>query len=52
MQINDMLIGGMDIVGIYCVDLTPTIGKQVKNKNDKLKRVYILIKFLFFIDFN
>jgi len=32
MQIHDMLIGGMDIVGIYCVDLTPTIGKQVLTK--------------------
>ena len=25
-----MLVGGIDILGMYCVDLTPAIGKQVK----------------------
>jgi len=29
MQIHDMLVGGMDILGVYCVDLSPSVGKQV-----------------------
>ena len=29
MQIHDMLVGGMDILGVYCVDLSPSVGRQV-----------------------
>lgn len=29
LQIHDMLVGGMDILGIYCVDSTAAIGKQI-----------------------
>lgn len=29
LQVHDMLVGGIDILGIYCVDLTPSIAKQV-----------------------
>lgn len=29
MQIHDMLVGGNDILGVYCVDLSPSVGKQV-----------------------
>jgi hypothetical protein len=31
-----MLVGGMDILGVYCADVTATIGKQViKTQKDK-----------------
>jgi hypothetical protein len=31
-----MLVGGMDILGVYCADMTATIGKQVM-KAEKVK---------------
>lgn len=31
-QIHDMLVGGLDILGIYCVDLAPSIGRQILYK--------------------
>ncbi len=41
-----MLVGGIDILGMYCVDLTPAIGKQViinfflGFKNIKIKNLF------------
>jgi hypothetical protein len=26
-----MLIGGMDVLGIYCIDSTPSVAKQVRS---------------------
>jgi hypothetical protein len=30
-----MLIGGMDVLGVYCIDSTPALAKQVRIKKQK-----------------
>lgn len=32
LQIHDMLIGGLDILGVYCIDTTPAVAKQLLTK--------------------
>jgi hypothetical protein len=29
LQVHDMLVGGIDILGVYCIDLSPASGKQI-----------------------
>ncbi len=41
-----MLVGGLDILGLYCIDFSPSIGKQV----DFIFQITVSIQFLYIFE--